>query len=142
MVEPSTVRRLLDMIETRLGRLVELSRVSLDQYVADASLQAQVERHFEVCIQACIDLGAHILADYPRVQPETYADVFRELEQLKIITPALSEKLQRMARFRNLLVHGYADIVAATVYANLSRLDDIRQFVKEVAPYLKAQGAL
>lgn len=130
------------MIETRLGRLVELSRVSLDQYVADASLQAQVERHFEVCIQACIDLGAHILADYPRVQPETYADVFRELEQLKIITPALSEKLQRMARFRNLLVHGYADIVAATVYANLSRLDDIRQFVKEVAPYLKAQGAL
>lgn len=130
------------MIETRLGRLVELSHVSLDQYVAEVSLQAQVERHFEVCIQACIDLGAHILADYPRVQPETYADVFRELEQLKIITPALSEKLQRMARFRNLLVHGYADIVAATVYANLSRLDDIRQFVKEVAPYLKAQGAL
>lgn len=142
MVEPSTVRKLLDTIETRLGRLLELSHVSLEKYLGDEALQDQVERNFEVCIQACIDLGAHILADYPRVQPETYADVFRQLADLKLISPTLSAELQRMAGFRNLLVHGYTDLVAATVHANLSRLGDIQQYVRQVAPYLKERGVL
>lgn len=142
MVEPSTVRKLLDTIETRLGRLLELSHVSLEKYLGDEALQDRVERNFEVCIQACIDLGAHILADYPRVQPETYADVFRQLADLKLISPTLSAELQRMAGFRNLLVHGYTDLVAATVHANLSRLGDIQQYVRQVAPYLKERGVL
>lgn len=142
MVEPSTVRRLLDTIEARLGRLQQLAHVPLERYVSDEALQDRVERNFEVCIQACIDLGAHILADYPRVQPETYADVFRQLADLEVITPSLSGKLQRMARFRNLLAHGYAELVPAAVHANLQHLDDIREYVAQVVPYLRKQGVL
>lgn len=142
MVEATTVRKLLDTIELRLGRLRELSRCSLDEYVRDTSLQDRVERNFEVCIQACIDLGAHILADFPKAQPDTYADVFRLLADENIITPDLSANLQRMAGFRNLLVHGYADLIAATVYANLGRLTDIQTYVEQLAPYLERQGVL
>lgn len=142
MVEPSTVRKLLDTIEVRLARLRELSHVTLDEYVADVALQDRVERNFEVCIQACIDLGAHILADFPRVQPETYSDVFRQLGEVDIITPGLSTELQRMAGFRNLLVHGYGDLLATTVHGNMQRLGDIQQYIQQVAPYLEKQGAL
>lgn len=142
MVEATTVRKLLDTIELRLGRLQRLSRTSLDEYVRDVTLQDQVERNFEVCIQACIDLGAHILADFPKAQPDSYADVFRLLAAENIITATLSEDLQKMAGFRNLLVHGYADLVAATVHGNLARLDDIRTYVQQLAPYLERHGIL
>lgn len=142
MVEATTVRKLLDTIELRLGRLQQLSRASIDEYVRDGALQDQVERNFEVCIQACIDLGAHILADFPKPQPDSYADVFRLLADENIITTELSENLQRMAGFRNLLVHGYADLIAATVHGNLARLDDIRHYVQQLAPYLERHGVL
>lgn len=142
MVEATTVRKLLDTIELRLGRLRRLAHTSLDEYIRDVALQDQVERNFEVCIQACIDLGAHILADLPKAQPDTYAEVFRLLAREQIITADLSADLQRMAGFRNLLVHGYADLIAATVHANMKRLDDIQAYVQQLAPYLQAQGAL
>lgn len=142
MVEAATVRKLLDTIELRLGRLQKLSRISQDDYVADVALQDRVERNFEVCIQACIDLGAHILADFPRAQPDSYADVFRLLAREKVITAELSEHLQRMAGFRNLLAHGYADLVPAAVHGNLARLDDIRSYVGQVTPYLESHGVL
>lgn len=142
MVEPTTVRKLLDTIELRLGRLQRLSRVSLDEYVREPTIQDQVERNFEVCIQACIDLGAHILADIPAAQPDTYADVFRLLAQHEIISEDLGRTLQRMAGFRNLLVHGYVNLIASMVHANLGRLDDIRTYVEQIAPYLQQQGAL
>lgn len=142
MVEATTVRKLLETIELRLGRLLQLSHVSLDEYTSDVSLQDRVERNFEVCIQACIDLGAHILADFPKTQPETYADVFRLLADENIITAELSVTLQKMAGFRNLLVHGYADLIASAVHANLRRLADIRAYVEELAPYLVRQGVL
>lgn len=142
MVEASTVRKLLDTIEVRLGRLSSLSTVSFDEFRQDEAIQDRVERNFEVCIQACIDLGAHILADLPRVQPETYADVFRRLEEEEIITSDLSAELQKMAGFRNLLVHGYAELLAASVHANLSRLGDIQEYVNQLLPYLEKQGVL
>lgn len=43
---------------------------------------------------------------------------------------------------QNVLVHGYADIIAAYVHANLQRLDDIRDYVEQLTPYLKNQGVL
>lgn len=130
------------MIELRLGRLFDLSDIPLEVYVKDFAIQDRVERNFEVCIQACIDLGAHILADYPHSQPETYAAVFRLLGEKKLITPTLSNQLQQMAGFRNLLAHGYADIVAARVHQNLGRLADIQNYIQQLAPYLEKQGVL
>lgn len=140
MVEASTVRKLLDIIELRMGRLFELADIPLEAYVQDYGVQDRVERNFEVCIQACIDLGAHIVADMPRSQPETYADVFRILSDEGILDSELGMHLQRMAGFRNLLAHGYADTVAEKVHHNLGRLGDIQEYVRQVVSYLEAQG--
>jgi uncharacterized protein YutE (UPF0331/DUF86 family) len=64
VVEEGTVRRLLEVIEQRLVRLTQASDVSFDQYQRDLDLQDIVERNLEICIQACIDLGLHVLADF------------------------------------------------------------------------------
>lgn len=61
------------------------------------------------------------------------------LKCVTIIFSDLGERLQQMAGFRNLLVHGYTEIVAAKVHQNLSHLPDIREYVRAVCEYLDQQ---
>ncbi len=136
MVESVTVRRLLDVIETRLTRLQEFAGIALETYSSDHGIQDRVERNFEVCIQACIDLGSHILADLVHPMPQTYREVFVRMAEEALIPADLGERLQQMAAFRNLLVHGYTEIVAAKVHHNLNHLSDIRQYVDSISVYV------
>ncbi len=142
MVDVATVRRLLEIIEKRLARLERVARTSLEAYMADEDLQDRVERNFEVAIQACIGLALHILADFPEPVPETYREVFRKLVRHGIIDDQLGRRLEAMAGFRNLLAHGYADIIPEKVHRSLSELDDIRSFVASAVAYLQRTGAL
>jgi uncharacterized protein YutE (UPF0331/DUF86 family) len=138
VVEPETIRSLLDTIEERLRRLQDLTAVTLEAYARDTAVQDRVERNFEVGIQACIDLGLHILADLPRPIPESNRAVFGVLAEEGILDRPLAAELEKMAGFRNLLAHGYGRLVPERVHANLSRLDDIRSYVRQIGAYLHA----
>lgn len=140
MVEAATVRRLLETIEQRLSRLARAAGTPLEEYLDDDDLQDVVERNFEVCIQACIDLGLHLLADLPRPLPDTYRGVFVALARERLIPEDLAPRLERMAGFRNVLAHGYAEVVAERVHAALEDLDDVREFVAELTDPLESQG--
>lgn len=141
-MEASTVRKLLDTIEDRLSRLARFSGISLEAYLQDVAVQDRVERNFEVCIQACIALAAQIVASLPSPQPNVYGAGFMMLAEQGLITPELGMKMQRFAAFRDVLVHRYADVDGAKVYGKLERLDDIREFVKELTPHLERTGVL
>jgi uncharacterized protein YutE (UPF0331/DUF86 family) len=137
VVEAGTVRTLLGTIETRLIRLEEMASVPLATFQSSQDLQDIAERNFEVLIQACIDLGLHLLADQVQTLPETNRAVFTALADCGIIDAALGGELARMAGFRNLLAHGYTRLVPAMVYAHLTRLEDVRAYVAQVHLYLK-----
>ncbi|MBE3584455.1 MAG: DUF86 domain-containing protein [Limnochordaceae bacterium] len=139
-MEESTIRRLLHVIEHRLARLQPLVGVSIDSYVKDQDLQDKVERNLEVLIQACTDLGAHVLADLPLPMPESNRAVFTTLAAQGIIDRGLGERLARMAGFRNLLAHEYADLIPEKVLASLRSLDDVRTYVQQLTRYLRDQG--
>lgn len=136
MVEAGTVRRLLETIEQRLSRLERAAGTSLDEYLDDPDLQDIVERNLEVAIQACIDLGLHVLADFPAPLPETNREVFRRLAKEGIVDDDLSERLERMAGFRNVLAHGYAEVIAERVHATLGELEDVRTYVARISESL------
>ena len=136
MVEEGTVRRLLEVIEQRLLRLTEASGVSLVDYAGDHDLQDIVERNLEICIQACIDLGLHVLADFPGRLPDTNRGVFKALLREDLISADLAERLERMAGFRNILAHGYAEVIIERVHESLGELDDIRLYLRGLARYL------
>lgn len=140
MVEAATVRRLLETIEQRLSRLARAAGTPLEEYLDDDDLQDIVERNFEVCIQACIDLGLHVLADLPRPLPDTYRGVFVALARERLIPEDLTRRLERMAGFRNVLAHGYTEVVAERVHAALEDLDDVREFVAELTEHLEPRG--
>lgn len=137
MVEAATVDRLLEQIERRLARLEEASGVPLDRYRSDRDLQDIVERNFELAIQAAIDLGLHLLADRPHPLPETNRQVFAALAREGYLEEEPAFALSRMAGFRNVLAHEYAELRADLVHAKLDRLDDVRNYVKALLPHFR-----
>lgn len=137
MVERETVRSLLETIERRLGRLRRASETSLEAYLDDSDLQDVVERNFELAIQACLDLGLHVLADSAAPLPSTNREVFRRLESEGAIAADLAERLGDMAGFRNLLAHEYASLIPELVHGHLDRLDDIEQYVARMLEHLE-----
>lgn len=137
MVEAATVSRLLETIERRLVRLDEAAAVPLETYRNDSDLQDVVERNFELAIQAAIDLGLHLLADSPHPLPETNRAVFLALAREEILGDELAVSLARLAGFRNLLAHEYAELVPELVHANLERLDDVRDYVRTLLPHIR-----
>lgn len=142
MVEPGTVRKLLETIERRLRRLDALSAVRAAEYRRSEDLQDIAERNFEVLIQACIDLGLHLLADLPAPLPETNRAVFPTLAREGWIDDDLAGRLEGMAGFRNLLAHGYADLIPDRVHAALGELEDVRSYVFQISQASPLREAL
>lgn len=55
------------------------------------------------------------------------------LAETGMISPELSQRLQRMARFRNVLVHMYWSVDCERVYEVLQKqLEDLRAFVRAI----------
>lgn len=92
-------------------------------------------------IQACIE-GLRLLADLPHPLPETNRAVFTAVATEGLIDSKLAKRLEKMAGFGNLLVHGYAELIPRLVHANLSDLPDVRAYIPALEPELRARGGL
>ena len=78
----------------------------------------------------------HIVSDDRLGEPKTNQELFRLLEEAGRITKDLSLKLRAAAGFRNILVHGYADVdVNVTRDVLTHHLDDLLAFVVAVRPH-------
>lgn len=67
---------------------------------------------------------------------EEYSQYFKTLGREGVIDAGLAESLADMAKFRNLIVHRYAEIELEKVYNLLSKnLDDFREYAKQVLAY-------
>ena len=90
-----------------------------------------------VAIEAALALCYHVSARRLRTAPEDYAGCFVALERAGVIGAELSTRLQRRARFRNLLVHVYWTIDYSRVYDSLhTDLNDLEEFSRIVAALL------
>ena len=82
-------------------------------------------------------LRYHVSARRLRKTPEDYAGCFAVLGEAGILAPDLMERLQRMARFRNLLVHVYWTVDHEQVHALIRQdLGDLRAFAAAIVALL------
>lgn len=69
--------------------------------------------------------------------PNDFADAFTSLGEAGVLPKETVPALRDMARFRNLLVHGYADVDDERVVEILrTELDDLETFRRHVAGYV------
>jgi uncharacterized protein YutE (UPF0331/DUF86 family) len=105
---------------------------------SDFDIQDIISINIERAVQVCLDIAAHIGADFDDIAEFSAAGTFLELAKHKVISDELGTKLARVAGFRNLLVHRYASIDWTRVYSSLtSELGIFRSFACEVDKYIE-----
>ncbi len=112
---------------------------SLQAYTRDPRLKRAVERSLQVAVEICLDIGRRLIALRGWRYPQDNKDVFQVLYEEGVISEELLPALVNMARFRNLIVHDYARIDDALVYAILKKhLDDFDAYAKAISRYLQS----
>jgi uncharacterized protein YutE (UPF0331/DUF86 family) len=131
VTDPELVAKKLAFIETCVRELRTLARP--ERIADDVREQRFVEHTLQLAIQAALDVGSHLVSDERLGEPDTGRDVFRLLERSGLISSDLGQRLERMAGFRNVVVHLYQEVdlgIVRDVVEN--HLDDLLQFAVAV----------
>lgn len=123
------IRARCSEIEESVSRLERFKSLSVEAFLSDQDNLDIACYRLLVAIEAALALCFHLSAKRLHKVPEEYAECFRLLCDAKIIAPELAERLQQMARFRNVLVHMYWKLDYRQVYQILQHnLGDLRAF--------------
>ncbi|SNQ59890.1 type VII toxin-antitoxin system HepT family RNase toxin [Candidatus Methanoperedens nitratireducens] len=137
MINREVINAMIDLIDENI-RLIEEIRSQGYESFSNNFRDIQAAKHsLQESIEACLDIGNHIIAEKGFRRAEDYKDIYKVLEEEGIIDPELSARLQEMAQFRNLLVHAYGKIDTKRVFIIMSDdLKDIKEFVKKILKYI------
>jgi uncharacterized protein YutE (UPF0331/DUF86 family) len=142
LVDRTLVMRKIAELELYLAQIREFAAIGLPEYQADWKSQRIVERTLQMMIETCADVANHIISDNTMRPPTSYADTFRVLAENEIISPELSSTMEKMAKFRNIVVHQYERVDAEIVILILRKhLDDFMAFKDALLTFLKQQPA-
>lgn len=132
MDTPLATQRLL-RLEGYVNHLREFRRVERRRFLEDPAVHLSAERLLQLALEAMLDVGNQLIAARALPAPEIYADIPRILGEAGVLPPDLAHRLVGAAKFRNVLVHEYADLDRSRVYDNLQAgLDDLAAFAQAV----------
>ena len=137
MVDKLLLGRKLAEMETYLSQINEFSMISASAYRKDWKTQRIVERTLQMLIELCIDIAGHVISDKDMRLPTGYADAFKVLMENKIISKKLFTTMEKMAKFRNLIVHQYEKIDSTIIVSILRKnLTDFEKYKKAIIKLL------
>ena len=136
-LNPDLVRARCSEIEESVQRLEALAARELADFLADRDAQDVACYRLLIAIEAALALCYHVSSRRLRTAPESYADCFAVLGEAGLVAPDLAERLQRMAKFGNLLVHVYWNVDHRQVHKAM-REDpgDLRAFAAAIVALL------
>jgi len=137
VVDKTLLLRKCAELEEYLGQIKEYTNVSAEQYSKEWRTQRIVERTLQMMIESCADIAGHIISDRGYRVPTSYADTFRVLYEKDILTKDLLETMEKISKFRNIIVHHY-DRIAPEIIVNILRkdLDDFLIFKNAIIKLL------
>jgi uncharacterized protein YutE (UPF0331/DUF86 family) len=138
MVNHNIIKVKISRIEISIERIKEKNTISFKEFKNNLDTQDVVLYNLQIAIQGCIDLAGHIVSDQGWPAPDTSAGLFDILKKHKIIPEQLTKNLRKMAGFRNLIIHEYANIDLEKVYNILHNdIRDIMLFLKYICVFAK-----
>lgn len=136
MVNPEKITGLLEKLKEYLSQLAELKKLSKDELIKKFTNVNSAKYLFQVAIECCLDIGNHIVSSEGYGSPEDYKDIFKILNQQKVIPDNFLDTAISMAKFRNRLVHLYWEVDADKIYDylqnNLRFFDEYIGYVSKV----------
>ncbi len=73
-------------------------------------------------IETCVDIAGHIISDKGFRIPKSYSETFRVLHEEQLVNDKLYAALEKMAKFRNVVVPHYDKVDAEIVAGILKRI--------------------
>ena len=129
MISSEVINAMIDLIDENLQLIEEIRSQGFDSFSSNFKDIQAAKHSLQEAIEACLDIGSHIIAERGFRRADDYKDIYNVLEEEGIIDHVLSSKLQEMAQFRNLLVHMYWKIDYGQVFDVLQHnLGDLRAF--------------
>lgn len=137
MVDAPRVASLLQRIRDEAARLRRTAARDDTDLFEDPDLLPAAKYRLVVVIEAATDVADHIIASEGLRPSTSFADSFRSLREAGWLDPELADALADAARFRNVLVHQYADVDDHRVVEIMrTRVDDLDRFVDTIAQRL------
>jgi uncharacterized protein YutE (UPF0331/DUF86 family) len=138
MVDKPLILRKLAELDQYLRQVKEYALISVEEYQSSWKTQRVIERTLQMMIETCVDIAGHIISDNAFRIPSSYSDTFKVLHENGVLPTTLLAKMEKMAKFRNVVVHHYDTIDAEIVVGILRRdLDDFRGFQKAIISLLE-----
>jgi len=141
MVDKPLILRKLSELDQYYKQIKEYEKITVAQYSGDWKIQRIIERTLQMMIETCVDIAGHIIADQRYRVPKSYSDAFKVLRDEKIVSDRLFNALEKMAKFRNIVVHHYDKIDAEIVVGILKKdLKDFIGYKDTIVAFLKSEA--
>lgn len=138
LVDKNILLRKMSELETYQKQLEEFSDITTQSYKSDWKVQRIIERTLQMMIETCIDIANHIISDRGLRPPTSYGDTFNILLENDIIDSELFQVMDKMTKFRNIVVHRYEDVDAEIVIIILKKhIGDFNAFKETILKLLK-----
>lgn len=139
MVDPRRLARLLTRIRQDLATLRGYAAADRAQLVVDEVRMGHLKYCFVTLLEGCIDAAQHVCASEGYGPPATNADAMLVLGRNGVLPEPLAETMAEGVRFRNVLVHLYAEVDDARAAGHLDHLDDVERYVAVLAGLLERE---
>jgi len=138
MVDATLILRKLADLEIYFDQISEFANITVKEYENDWKTQRIVERTLQVMIETCLDIAGHVISDSGYRIPKNYADTFRILYENNILNKDLSATMEKVTKFRNIIVHDY-DKVDSVIAVAILRKDrnDFVEYKNAILAFLK-----
>jgi uncharacterized protein YutE (UPF0331/DUF86 family) len=138
MVNPEKIHGLLRNLGSSLDQLRKIAQMDQKRFLGDALASGAAKYYLQTAIEACIDIGNHIISSEGYRAPRDYRDVFTVLEENGLVTGVQATKLRQMAGLRNRLVHLYWEIDDELVFQYLqTNLNDFDEYNQAVLKFMR-----
>ncbi len=127
------IRQIMGEINAALHKLAAYAEISEQEFLADPEKVDSAKYNLIVAIEGAMDICNSIVARAGGRAPKDHADCFEVLGELDFLEAEFVERLKRMAKFRNLLVHLYWKVDDKKIHQILKEdIWDIKEYLKIV----------
>jgi len=115
-IDKTLLSQKLAQLEEYIQDVNALKNKPREEYIRRHPTEDLAERRLEKAVQCAIDIASYIVTREAMGNPGQYRDLFHFLGREGITDAALTERLEKMAGFRNILIHEYSYIEEELVY--------------------------
>lgn len=130
MIDAVLIVRKINLISEDFKEIVELSRKTLEEFLASRVDGVLAERYLERMIGRMIDINYHVITESDLPPPTDYYQSFLQLARLGVLPHDLAQTIAGCAGLRNRIVHEYDEIDPAKIH------EALHTTARDVLPYL------